>query len=622
MNITRTNVVSKDSSQRRQFPKTKNIDGIKTSGHRRKRRHHVKTSIKIEKNERVNVSREAYGEKNTPEQNLRIIPLGGQEEVGRNMTVLEYGDDIVIVDMGVQFPEEDMPGIDYIIPNASYLKGKEKRIRGVIFTHGHLDHIGAAPILLKQLGYPPIIGRDLTLALIKRKVEESEKGSINKLKTIAIKTGNEKVRLGGFQAKFFDVEHSIMDSIGVALFTPVGTVIHMGDWTLDVGSSTRGAISYEFLSTVPKPSILMMESLGSVNRKSLVTEEDMWGNLRKVIDEAPGRIIFGTFSSQVKRIRDVVEYAQKVGRKVAIDGYSMKTNFEVAKELGYIKVPKDAIIDIKEIHKYPKEKVIVICTGAQGEARAVLSRIVTGDHRFIKLQKDDTVLFSSSVVPGNERTVQRLKDNLYRKCDSVIHSDIMDIHVGGHNNIEAIQELVKQVKPTYTLPVYANHFFLKEAKKVIERRGFPGKNVFILDNGQVINFSKNKRPFIEKKKVDTSYVFVDGLGVGDIGQVVLRDRQMLAEDGMFMITVIIDSRSKKIIGNIQITSRGFIFVKENFDLVNDTKKVIEKVVKKATSPDTSLNWDSVKKQMREAVGSFLYKKTQRRPMVLPVVIEV
>ena len=565
----------------------------------------------------------AKGTPSVIENKLRIIPLGGQEEVGRNMTVFEYGQDIIIVDMGVQFPEEDMPGIDYIIPNANYLKGKEKRIRGVVFTHGHLDHIGAAPILLKELGYPTVIGRELTLALVKRRMEDQEPKSSNNLKTIMIKTAEEKINLGDFQLQFFDVEHSIMDSIGVALVTPVGTVIHMGDWTMSPATQQgTGDLSYNFLQKLPKPTILMMESLGALTTRPMVSDETMWINLKNIIDHATGRIIIGTFSSQVKRIRDILDYAEKINKKVALDGFSMKANVEVAKQLGYIKASKETLIDIGHVHDYPDNRVIVVCTGAQGESNAALSRIVTDNHRFIKLKKADTIIFSSSIIPGNERTIQRLKDNRYRKCDNVIHNEMMEVHVGGHNNVDAIKALITQVKPDFVIPVYANHYFLKEAKKVVMSTGFPEKNIFILDNGHILKFSSNAEPMIEPVKADTNYIFIDGLGVGDVGQVVLRDRQVLSADGMFMITVVIDSKSKEIIGNIQITSRGFIYVKENFDLINATKLVIKKVIKENTSKDTSINWDFIKNSIRESVGMYLFQKTERRPMVLPIIIEV
>lgn len=538
------------------------------------------------------------------------------------MTVFEYEGDIVIVDMGMQFPEEDMPGIDYIVPNISYLKGKEKQVRGVIFTHGHLDHIGAAPILLEKLGYPPVIGRDLTIAMIKKKVEDHNPGASNKLKTIHVKSFRDTVRLGKFQAGFFDVEHSIMDAIGVVLATAAGTVIHLGDWTIGHDPIEKNNISYEHLSRLPRPTILMLESLGAIHKGEPKSEKTIQKNLEDLIAGAPGRVIIGTFSSQIKRVSYLLSYAESIGKKVALDGYSMRTNIEVARELGYLKVQKETLIPINDIHKHPDNKVVVICTGAQGETNAVFNRIVTGNHRFITLKRDDTIVFSSSVVPGNERSVQRLKDNLYRKCDNVIHSDIMDIHMSGHSTAEDMREMVRQIKPSYFIPVYANHFFLKEAKKRAEETGYPGEDVFVLDNGQVIDFKKGERPRILRERADASYVFIDGLGIGDIGHVVLRDRQMLSEDGMFAITVIIDSKTKEIVGNMQVTSRGFILVKENFDLVNETKRKVAEIIKKNTSRDTKIDWKVVEAAIRDHVGEFLFRKTQRRPMVLPVVIEV
>ena len=556
-------------------------------------------------------------------QGLRIIPLGGQEEVGRNMTVFEYKNDIVILDMGLQFPEEDMPGVDYIVPDISYLKGKEKNIRGVIFSHGHLDHIGAAPILLQQLNYPPIVGRDFTVALIKNKMEDYEKDSAKRLKVVNIKSVDQKIKLGAFGVSFFKIEHSVMDAVGVILQTPEGTIIHPGDWTVGRDEKGNRTISYEHLSKLPRPTVLMLESLGATDHSEPPSEEKMYDNLRKLIVGSQGKTIIATFSSQVERIAKIFDICQQSGKKVALDGYSMKMNVEIARKLGYIKPAKDILIDIKDIHKYPDKKLVIICTGAQGEGNAVLSRIVADSHRYIKIKKNDTVIFSSSVIPGNERTIQRLKDNLYRKCDNVIHTNMMDVHISGHCNADDIQEMIKQVKPDFYLPVYANHYFLKEARKLVIETGFNPKRIFVLDNGSVFRLYKGKGS-LTKEKVRTDYVFIDGLGVGDVGQVVLRDRQMLAEDGMFVITVIIDAKTKKVLGNIQITSRGFIYVKENFDLVNATKEVVKKVIAKNTSKDskTKINWVLINNQIREEVGKFLFKKTQRRPMVLPVILEV
>lgn len=568
--------------------------------------------------ERASAGKPAEDNKNA----LRIIALGGQEEVGRNMTVFEYGGDIVILDMGMMFPEEDMPGIDYIIPNTSYLKGKEKNIRGVILSHGHLDHIGAAPILLKKLNYPPIIGRDLTLAMVKKKMEDFEKNSAQNLKVMRVNSVNDKIRLGKFEISFFDVEHSIMDAVGVIVKTPAGTVIHPGDWTMDKDPENGKPLTYAHLAKLSSPRILMLESLGVVDvRPAATSEKEMYKNLEKLILESKGRVIIGTFSSQIRRIGHLIEYAEKIGKKVALDGYSMKMNVEIAKELGYIKAHKETLIPISEASKHPDNRIIIICTGAQGEGNAVLSRIITDQHRFVKIQKDDTVIFSSSVIPGNERTIQRLKDNLYRKSDNVIHTDIMDVHTSGHSNAEDIKNILRQIKPDYFLPVYANHYMLKEAARLARDIGFRRENIFVLDNGMPIEFEKGKGKILPRK-VDTSYVMVDGLGVGDIGQVVLRDRQVLAQDGMFTIVTIIDSKTKRVIGEPQVTSRGFIYVKENFDLVNATKRKVKDVVAHATAKGESVDWNYVKDQIRDTVGQFLYQKTERRPMILPVVIEV
>ena len=553
---------------------------------------------------------------------LRIIPLGGMEEVGRNMTVFEYGDDIVILDMGIQFPEEDMPGIDFIIPNVSYLRGKEKNIRGAIFSHGHLDHIGAAPLLLKKLGYPTIIGRDLSIALIEKRMEEYSKESIKHLKIIKIKSINDRLNLGKFRIGFFNVEHSIMDAMGVIINTSTGTIIHPGDWTMEKNPINQQTITYHHLSLLPTPKILMLESLGSLDTThELVSEKDMYANLEKLISEAKGKVIIGTFSSQIKRIGHIIEYAREIGKKIALDGYSMKMNIEIAQGLGYVKVDKEVLISIKDIHKYPENKIIIICTGAQGEGNAVLSRIITGDHRFIRIKKNDTIIFSSSVIPGNERTIQRLKDSLYRKCDNVVHSDIMDVHISGHSNAANIKEIIKQIKPDFFLPVYANHYFLKEAAKLAIQVGIPKDKIFVLDNGSIIEF-QNKTVKVLNKKVDTNYVFVDGLGIGDIGHIVLRDRQTMAEDGMFVIITTIDRQTGKVKNNPDIISRGFIYMRESKELLAEVRKKVKEIVERTTIAGAPINWIYVKDNLRNKIGQFLYSKTRRRPMILPVIIEV
>ncbi|KKQ21537.1 MAG: hypothetical protein A3G45_03520 [Candidatus Staskawiczbacteria bacterium RIFCSPLOWO2_12_FULL_37_15] len=558
---------------------------------------------------------------------LKIIPLGGCEEVGRNMTVFEYGQDIVILDMGLQFPEEDMPGIDYVIPNPDYLKGKEKNIRAVIFSHGHLDHIGAAPILLQKLGNPQIIGRPLTVEMVKHRVEDVYHGASKKLKTIYVQDLNQKINLGAFTLSFFAIDHSVMDAVGIILETPVATVLHPGDWTIEKNPIGKKAIDYSRLAKLKRPTILMLESLGSTTSKEQVTEEEMLRNLHMLIARAPGRTIIATFSSQIERIRQILEFATQTNRKVALDGFSMKLNIELATKLGYVKIPKGVIITTDKAHNYPDNKVIIVCTGGQGEEMAALSRIVAGNHKYLKIKKEDTVIFSSSVIPGNERTVQRLKDNLYRQSDNVYHSDIIDIHISGHGNIEGIKQMIREIKPNYFIPVYGNHYMLKEGAKIAYEMGFLKDKVFVPDNGSIIKFthsagSGQANAEVLKEKASTNYVFVDGLGVGDVGEIVLRDRQELAKDGMFVIVAIIDRRTGRVKGSPDIISRGFVYLRESKDLLTQTRKKVIEIVDKSAGHGGAVNWAYVKDEIRNKIGDFLHTKTERRPMILPVVIEV
>ncbi|OGH64717.1 MAG: hypothetical protein A2821_04515 [Candidatus Magasanikbacteria bacterium RIFCSPHIGHO2_01_FULL_41_23] len=551
---------------------------------------------------------------------LRIIPIGGCEEVGRNMTVYEYGQDIVILDMGLQFPEEDMPGIDYIIPNIKYLQGKEKRIRAIAFSHGHLDHIGAAPILLEKLGYPPIIAMPLTLALIKHRMEDYQKGSSKKLKTISVSSMDQRIALGSITMGFFQVEHSIMDSMGTIIETPAGSAIHPGDWTMERDVDGNTHVRYEQLANLAKPTVLMLESLGATNEKRHGTYNEMYANLHRVISQAPGRVIVATFSSQVERVKWIIQAASELGKKVALDGYSMKMNIEIAKKLGYIQVPKGVMIETETISDFPEDKVVVICTGAQGEDRAVLSRITSGEHRSIKLSKKDTIIFSSSIIPGNERSIQRLKDNIYRQSDHVVHGDLMDVHISGHATRRDIVEMLNQVKPTYFMPVYANHYFLKEARSLAIANGMPEEKIIVPDNGTVIELDHNGIRVLPKKVI-TDYVFVDGLGISDTQHVVLRDRQVLAEDGMIVVIATVDSKRGTLLQNPDIISRGFVFLKDNKELIEDIRHKVKKMVIES-NPSSWADTNQIRNDIRDKIGQYIYTKTEKRPMVLPVVIEV
>lgn len=551
---------------------------------------------------------------------LRIIPLGGYEEVGRNMTVFEYGDDIIILDMGMQFPEEDMPGISYIIPNTEYLKGKEKNIKGVIFSHGHLDHIGAAPILLEKLGNPTIIGRPLTLAMVKHRQDDYKKDSAKKLKTITIKSVKDTMKLGAFEISFFAIDHSIMDAVGCIIKTPTATAVHPGDWTLEKDKSGKPMLDYTYLSKLQRPTVLMLESLGVTDVRKSASTEEMHKNITKLITEAPGRLIIGTFSSQTERIDWIISTAEKMGKKVALDGYSMKVNVEIAKKFGYIKYQKNTVIRIEDVDQFPEKKIVILCTGSQGEENAVLSRIIDGSHKSVKLRKTDTVILSSSIIPGNERTIQRLKDNLYRQCDNVIHGTIMDIHVSGHGNRDDIAYMLKQIRPDYFIPSYANHYMLKEAAMLAKGLGFDPKKIIVPDNGSVIEINREGGRVLEKK-VPASYIFVDGLGLTDMNNVVLRDRQQLAEDGMLVVISIIDGKTGELIQSPDIISRGFVYLKENKKLIEMTRTKVRKILKDdnpLTAPDDAYLRDKI----RNELGKFLFQKTEKRPMILPVLIEV
>lgn len=551
---------------------------------------------------------------------LRIYPLGGQEEVGRNCTVFEYGDDIIILDMGLQFADEDMPGVDYIVPNVSSLLNRKKNIRGVIFSHGHLDHIGAAPILLEQLGYPLVAGRKLTLAMVKHRLEDYKKGSAKRLKTLPIHSIDQTITMGKFKVKFFQVEHSIVDAVGVILETPHGTVIHPGDWTIEKDPEKGTLVSYEHLAKLPSPRILMLESLGISYTKERVPTKVMLDNLEQIISRAPGRVIIGTFASQMERIAHLIRYAERIGKKVALDGYSMKMNVKISQELGYLPEYKNTIIPIEEIHKLPDNKILILCTGAQGEPNAVFARIVNGSHRHVAIKKEDTVVFSSSIIPGNELSVQKVKDQIYRLTENVIHSAIMDVHSGGHATAADIKSILHQIKPDFFLPVYANYFMLVEAKKLAIREGWKPEQVMVLDNGQIAEFKRGRGRAL-KEKVNTDYVMVDGLGVGDVSEVVLRDRQVMAEDGMLVVIATLYSKTGKLVGNPDIISRGFIYMKDNKNLVEDTRKKVRELVS-ASSTKSKTDENFVKNKIRNEVGEYLFKKTKRRPMVLPVIIKV
>lgn len=562
-----------------------------------------------------------YGPVNLPNGNhkLRLSVIGGLEEIGRNCTMLEYGNDIILIDLGLQFPEEDMPGIDYIIPNMGYLKGKEKNIRGVIITHGHYDHIGGIPHLIPDLGYPPIYGLPITTAIIKKRQEDYKGLRPLQIHNVAM---NDKLQLGIFSLEFFHLNHNIPDAMGVIIRTPEGVVIHTGDWKFDYSPVGEAPADLQKIARIGAEGVmaLLSDSTNASQPGHQVSESDIGVNLEDLIAKAPGRIIIGTFSSLLSRVKQIIEMSEKLGKVVALGGFSMKSNVEIAKELGYMKFSPKTLVDMRQIDNYPLNKVVIICTGAQGEKNATLMRIANGEHREVKLLEGDTVVFSSSVIPGNERTVQRLKDTLFKKGAEVIHYEMMDVHAGGHAKQEDVKLMLRLLNPKYFIPIHGNHFLLRYNGKIATGMGFPKENVFIAENGQVMEFEKGVGA-LTKMKIPSDYVFVDGLGVSDETNVVLRDRQVLAEDGMVVVIATVDSKTGKLIQNPDIISRGFVFLKSHKELIEDLRHRVKKLVIES-DPLSWADTNYIRNKIRDSVGQFLFTKTEKRPMILPVVIEV
>lgn len=551
---------------------------------------------------------------------LRVIPVAGLEEIGRNMFIIEYGRDIVIIDMGLQFPEPDMHGIDYIIPNISYLKGKEQFIRGVIITHGHLDHIGAIPHLVPKLGNPTIFATKLTRAIIEKRQNDFQHVK-QKLNCYTIHP-DDKIKLGVFKIEFFRVNHNIPDGVGVAVHTPEGTIVDTGDFKFDHTPVNEEPADVGKMARIGAQGVLALfsDSTNAKNEGYAISEKVIGDNIDIIVGRAEGRVIIGTFSTLLSRIQQAVYSAQKYGRKIAIEGYSMKSTVEIAKELGYLDAPKSVFVSSNEAKRLPPHKVIIMCTGAQGEGNAVLMRIANKEHKHFAIEKGDTVVFSSSVVPGNESSVQRLMDSLTKEGAFIYHYKMMDIHTGGHGYAEDCKLMMQLMRPKYFIPVHGNYYFRKIHGELAESIGIPKNNIFVGDNGQVVEF-QNGKGRLSKERIPSDYVFVDGLGDDDASDVVLRDRQRMANDGMLVIIATIEARTGKLMGNPDLISRGFVYMKENKKLVEETRKRVKKILTDK-DPEMRANETYIRKKLRDELGQFLFKKTQKRPMVLPVVIEV
>jgi ribonuclease J len=556
---------------------------------------------------------------------LRIIPLGGVEETGgKNSTILEYGNDIIVIDMGLDFPDETMPGIDYIIPDVSYLEQNKSKIRGLVVTHGHLDHIGGLPYTYEKIGSPTIYSAPLSIGLIKSKLEEV--GLADKAKLSSIKIGEDVLQLGVFKVSTFRLTHSIPQAMGLAIETPEGLLVYTTDWKFDHTPADGRPADFPTLAMLgaKKPLALFSDSTNVEKPGNSISEREIEYSLHKLVEVARGRIIVSTFSTLISRIQQILNVSHKLGRKVCFVGRSMLNTVEIATSLEALIVPPNTLIDVKDMSRYPDEKMVIVCTGSQGEDKAALTRIAAGDHRQIKIKHGDLVILSSSPIPGNERSISGLMDNLFREGAKVVYQKLMDVHTSGHANQEDLKLMLALIRPKYFIPIHGErHRLMLHAQFAQDMRIVPEENCLVADDGQVIEFHDGKGE-VTNKRVPASYVLVDGLGVGDVGNIVLRDRKAMAQDGIFVIIVTVDHENGDIVTSPDIISRGFIYMRENEELVHKARAEIKRIFAHHAPEKNGpkADWSFLKQKLRDDMGEFLFKETERRPMVIPVVIEV
>ncbi len=551
---------------------------------------------------------------------MYFVPLGGLEEVGRNCMFFEYNDEIVIIDMGIQFPEEETPGIDWIIPNTSYLEKKKKNIKGIIITHAHYDHFGALPYVLEKLGNPTIYGSPLIKALLEKKLAEMP--NVPKMNFVSIKN-HDRIKLSEHMtAEFFGVSHTVPDTTGILLETPGGKIAHFADFRLDYEDDDETFDLREFHWLREQGvDTLLIDSTAAWKDGHSVNENVVIANLEELFKKAEGRIILSTFASMITRLAEVINIAERIGRKVAINGRSMKDNLEIAKVLGYLKYKPDSVVPVEEIHKYPDNKLLILSTGAMGQDNAGLMRIVTGEHKFIKVKPGDTVIFSSSVIPGSERGVQTLKDNFSRQGAIVYTNQELDIHSSGHAPGPDLALVVETCKPKFVIPIHGLYFMRAANIPSFKKVGFPKENVILADNGQILELTREKIT-ITPKTVDSHYIMVDGLGVGDVEAVVIRDRKLLSMEGMVVIIMSVGRHDSRLLKNPDVISRGFIYLKDHSVLIEEIRGKLRNIITQVGQNQQKTDPDYLKELIRNQIGQFLFTKTQRRPMILPVIIEI
>lgn len=553
--------------------------------------------------------------KNVNNSKLRIIPLGGLEQVGMNITAFEFEDSIIVVDCGLAFPEDDMLGIDLVIPDITYLKDNISKVKGFVITHGHEDHIGALPYILKQINIP-IYATKLTVGLIDNKLKEHN--LLRGTKRKVVKHG-QSINLGAFRIEFIKTNHSIADASALAIYSPAGIVVHTGDFKVDYTPVFGDAIDLQRFGEIGKKGVLalMCDSTNAERSGFTMSERTVGRTFDNIFsDHRNSRIIIATFASNVDRVQQIMNSAYKFGRKVVIEGRSMVNVITTAAELGYINIPENTLIDIEKLKNYPDEKTVIITTGSQGESMAALSRMAASIHRKVSIQPGDTVIFSSKAIPGNEKAVSKVINELSRQGADVI---FQDAHVSGHACQEEIKLIYSLVHPKYAVPVHGEYRHLKANAGIAKSLGIPKDNIFIMRSGDVLELSEEKADIVDH--VQTGAILVDGLGVGDVGNIVLRDRQHLAEDGIIIVVLTLEKYSNQLLAGPDIVSRGFVYVRESEGLMDEARHVVSDALEECMSRNCT-DWGKMKTVVKDSLGNFLWKKTKRDPMILPIIMEV
>lgn len=548
---------------------------------------------------------------------IKVIPLGGLGEIGKNITAFEYGDEIVVIDCGVSFPEEEMYGVDLVIPDITYLLNNASKVKGIFLTHGHEDHIGSLPYILKQLNVP-VYGTRLTLGIVETKLKEHNMDKECELHGVE---AGEVVKLKSLAVEFIRNTHSIADSCCIAIHSPVGVLLHTGDFKIDYTPIDGLTMDLERISNLGKKGVLLMmaDSTNVQRHGHTISERSIGETLTRIFSNAEGRVIVATFASNIHRMQQVINASVKYGRKVVFSGRSMENISQVAIDLGYLHIPEGHLISTDEINNYPNEKITIITTGSQGEPMAALARIAFSTHRKIKLEPKDLVIISASPIPGNEKLISRVINQLYKKGADVIYEALEEVHVSGHAYEEELKLIHALVHPKYFMPVHGEHRHLKHHSDLAEKLGMDKSNIFMMETGDVLELTDSEAKI--DGKVKTGSVFVDGIGVGDVGSVVLRDRRQLAQDGMVTVVVAIERESYSIIAGPDIITRGFVYAKESEELINEAKEIARRELESALDKKV-IEWYVLKANMKSAMERYLYEKTKRRPSILPIIMEI